>query len=95
MHVPEKRVRTWSLFQPKAEGDQVHLVMTRAIDVLHMQWNAVRRHPWTVLGILLCVAGVLELAIRHEEQPKALAYLGAMLVCAFIIDLFAQWFPMK
>jgi membrane protease YdiL (CAAX protease family) len=67
--------------------------MTTATDVLHMQWNAARRHPWTVLGILLCVAGVLELAIRHDELPKALAYLGAMLLCAFIIDLFAQWFP--
>lgn len=51
------------------------------------------RHPWIALGILLCVAGVLELAIRHEELPKALAYLGAMLACAFFIDLFAQWFP--
>jgi hypothetical protein len=55
----------------------------------------VRRHPWTELGILLCVAGLMELAIRHEELPKTLAYLGAMLVCAFIIDLFAQWFPTK
>lgn len=54
-----------------------------------------RRHPWTELGILLCVAGLMELAIRHEELPKTLAYLGAMLVCAFIIDLFAQWFPTK
>ncbi len=67
--------------------------MTIATDVLRMQWNAVRRHPWTVLGILLCVAGVLELAIRHEELPKALAYLGAMVLCAFIIDLLAQLFP--
>ncbi len=69
--------------------------MTKAIDVLRMQWNAVRRHPWTVLGILLCVAGVLELAVRHEELPKALAYLGAMLACVFIVDLFAQWFPTR
>lgn len=53
------------------------------------------RHPWIALGILLCVAGVLELAIRHEELPKALAYLGAMLACAFFIDFFAQWFPTK
>ena len=68
-------------------------IMTIATDVLRMQWNAVRRHPWTVLGILLCVAGVLELAIRHEELPKALAYLGAMVLCAFIIDLLAQLFP--
>ncbi len=67
--------------------------MTTAIDVLRLEWSAVRRHPWTSLGILLCVVGVLELAVRHEELPKALAYVGAMLLCAFMVDLFALWFP--
>ena len=52
-----------------------------------------RRHPWTSLAILLSVAGVLHLAVRHGEVPKALAYLGAMLVCVFVVDIFARLFP--
>jgi len=67
--------------------------MTNMIGVVRMQWGTMRRHPWTVVCILLCIVGVLELAVRHAELPKALAYLGAMLACAFIVDLFARWFP--
>jgi membrane protease YdiL (CAAX protease family) len=42
---------------------------------------------------MLCVAGVFHLAVRHGEVTKALVYLGAMLLCAFVVDLFALWFP--
>lgn len=65
--------------------------MTKATDVLRMQWCTMRRHPWTVLVTLLSVAGVLHLAMRHGEVPKALTYLGAMLLGGFVVDLFAQW----
>lgn len=63
------------------------------IGVLRMQWATMRRYPLTVACIGLSICGVLELAARHGELPKALAYLGAMLTCAFIVDLFACWFP--
>ncbi|MBK7941600.1 MAG: CPBP family intramembrane metalloprotease [Flavobacteriales bacterium] len=39
------------------------------------------------------MAGVLHLAVRHNEVPKAMVYLGAMLACVFVVDLFAGWFP--
>lgn len=46
------------------------------------------------MAVALCIlAGVLHLAVRHDEVPKALAYLGAMLLCVFVVDLFALWFP--
>lgn len=63
------------------------------IDVLWSEWVTIRRHPWTVLAILLSVAGVLHLALRHNELPKALAYLCAMLAAVFVVDLFAWLFP--
>ncbi len=65
--------------------------MTIVTGILRMQWDTLRRHPWVATCILLCVAGVLELAVRHDALPKALAYLGAMLACVFLVDLFARW----
>lgn len=67
--------------------------MTLVIDVFRSQWAAIRRHPWTVWAMLLSVAGVLHLAVRHDELPKALAYVAAMYVSVFVVDLFARMFP--
>ncbi|HRH70099.1 MAG TPA: CPBP family intramembrane metalloprotease [Flavobacteriales bacterium] len=61
--------------------------------LLRMYWGSIRRHPWSTLCILASLAGVLHLAVRHDEVPKALAYFGAMLACVFVVDLFARWFP--
>jgi hypothetical protein len=36
IHVLEERVRTCSLIQPRTEGDQIHLIMTPAMDVLRI-----------------------------------------------------------
>ncbi|MBL7946693.1 MAG: hypothetical protein JNN32_11580 [Flavobacteriales bacterium] len=55
-----------------------------------MQWSAVRLHPLAALVILHFLTGVLERSIRHGELLKALAYLGAKLLCTVIIDLFAE-----
>lgn len=67
--------------------------MSQAIDVVRSQCATIRRHPWTSLAVLLSVGGVLHLALRHNELPKALAYLAAMLACVIVVDLFARWFP--
>ncbi|MBL7938369.1 MAG: CPBP family intramembrane metalloprotease [Flavobacteriales bacterium] len=67
--------------------------MNAPIDILRVYLGGLRRHPWTAVCVLLCVAGMLDLAVRHDEVPKALAYLSAMLACVFVVDLFARWFP--
>ncbi len=65
--------------------------MALLIRTAYVQLAALRRNPLLAAIVLITCFVVVAYGAQHHRLPKAIAYVAAMGVGAFIVDLFAQW----
>ena len=65
--------------------------MTLPLRTLQFQIAALRRNTWVAALVLIMAIAVMVYGAQHDHLPKAIAYVVAMVVGAFLVDLFTQW----
>ena len=71
--------------------DGPSLGMSLPLRTLQHQVALVRREPWMAALLLVTTGAVIALGAQHDRLVKSIAYVLAMGIGAFIVDLFGQW----
>src|SRR5579872_284092 len=75
------------------ENSTSNKISTMPLEVLRLQIRRLKSNPVTTILLLLVASVVVYDGIQYAHVLKSIAYLAAMWLCTYVIDLYTTWSP--
>jgi membrane protease YdiL (CAAX protease family) len=75
------------------ENSASNKISAMPLEVLRLQIRRLKSNPVTTILLLLVASVVVYDGIQYAHVLKSIAYLAAMWLCTYIIDLYTTWSP--